>query len=255
MALDLSRLGLMVGEEALARLSQARILVCGLGGVGSWAAEALCRCGVGTLGLADFDEVHASNLNRQLPALHSTLGCPKTAAVAGRLRDINPTVALAEFPARLTPENIPALLEERPWSAVLDAVDDRAAKLSLLKECRSRKIPVVTSLGAANLTDPTQLEITTLEKTSGSPLARILRKTLRRENVPLDFPCVASRELPLLCQAEAENPGERRPMGSLVTVTAIAGLLCAHALLRPLLELDQRPRRGMTQSAEKRDES
>lgn len=246
MALDLSRLGLLVGEEALARLSQTRILVCGLGGVGSWAAEALCRCGVGTLGLADFDEVHSSNLNRQLPALHSTLGRPKTAVVAERLRDVNPGGRLVELPGRLTPGNIPALLANRAWSAVLDAVDDRAAKLALLKECRSRGIPVVTSLGAANLTDPAQLEITTLEKTSGSPLARILRKTLRREGVPLDIPCVASRELPLLCQAEAEAPGERRPMGSLVTVTATAGLLCAHALLEPLLEMHKRPRRGNT---------
>ena len=244
MSLDLSRLELLSGPEALERLRKSAFLVCGLGGVGSWAAEALCRCGVGTLGLVDFDCIQPSNLNRQLPALHSTLGTPKCQAMARRLLDINPDLTLLPYPLRLTPENLPALLQERPWTGILDAIDERTAKIALLEECARQGLPVVTSLGAANSTRPEDLEVTTLDKTSGSPLAKLVRKALRKRGLPTGLPCVASRELPILCQATPEAEGQRRPMGSLVTVTATAGFLCADALLRPLLKWEERPRRG-----------
>ncbi|MGN0866213.1 MAG: ThiF family adenylyltransferase [Oligosphaeraceae bacterium] len=244
MALDTSRLELLAGPEAMERLRGSAFLVCGLGGVGSWAAEALCRCGVGTLGIADFDQIHPSNLNRQLPALHSTLGQTKCEAMARRLRDIHPRLTLDVHPRKLTPETLPALLESRPWTGVLDAIDDRETKIALLEECVRRNIPVVSSLGAANCTRPEDMTLTTLEHTSGSPLARLVRKALRRRGVSTQIPCVATRELPILCQSTPETPGERRPMGSLVTVTATAGFLCADALLRPLLKWEERPRRG-----------
>ncbi len=244
MALDTSRLELLAGPEAMERLRKSAFLVCGLGGVGSWAAEALCRCGVGTLGLVDFDRIHASNLNRQLPALHSTLGERKCQAMARRLLDIHPQLTLELHPWKLTPENLPPLLESRPWTGVLDAIDDRNAKIALLEECVRRGIPVVSSLGAANCTHPGEMTLTTLDKTSGSPLARLVRKALRKRGVSTKIPCVSTRELPILCQSTPEKPGERRPMGSLVTVTATAGFLCADALLQPLLPWDTRPRRG-----------
>ncbi len=246
MALDTSRLELLAGPEAMERLRQSAFLVCGLGGVGSWAAEALCRCGVGRLGILDFDQIHPSNLNRQLPALHSTLEMTKCQAMAQRLLDINPQLILETYPWKLTPENLPGLLESHPWTGVLDAIDDRDTKIALLEECVRRNIPVVSSLGAANCTRPEEMTLTTLEETSGSPLARLVRKNLRKRGVSTRIPCVSTRELPILCQSTPENPGERRPMGSLVTVTATAGFLCADALMRPLLNWEERPRRGTT---------
>ncbi|MCQ2403724.1 MAG: tRNA threonylcarbamoyladenosine dehydratase [Lentisphaeria bacterium] len=242
--MDLSRLALLAGDDALARMHYADFLVCGLGGVGAWAAEALARSGAGSLTLVDYDLVQPSNLNRQLLALQSTLGRPKVQVLAERLKDINPEIQLTLKQLRLSPENIPALLGERHWTGVLDAIDERQAKLALLEECVQRNLRVVSSLGAANMTRPTGLEVTELSQTSGSPLARIIRKTLRKQGIEKGILCVASKELPILCEGKAETEGERRPMGSIVTVTATAGFLCANALMAPLLQLETRPRKG-----------
>lgn len=245
--MDLSRLELLAGEEALAGMRGASFLLCGLGGVGSWAAEALARCGAGHLALVDFDCIQPSNLNRQLPALATTIGEPKAEILARRLKAINPDIQVTVHKTRLAPDNIPAYLEMKAWTGVLDAIDERAAKLELLSQCVKRGLRVVSCLGAANLTYPEQLEITDIASSSGSPLARIMRKTLRKQGIEGGIVCVTSRELPILCDSTAETPSERRPMGSIVTVTATAGLLCAHALMAPILQLDSRPRRGNTQ--------
>ncbi len=235
---------MLAGDEAVERMRAAHFLVCGVGGVGSWAAEALVRSGAGHLTLVDFDSVQPSNMNRQLIALQSTIGEPKVQVLAKRLRDINPQVDLRLKELRLTPENIPAVLTEDAWDGVLDAIDERNAKLALLTECVQRGLRVISSLGAANMTRPGELEITDISKTSGSPLAKIIRKSLRKQGIEKGILCVASKELPILCVGEQENEGERRPMGSIVTVTATAGLLCADALMAPILQLNSRPRRG-----------
>lgn len=250
MGLDLSRLELLAGQEAIERMKNASFLLCGLGGVGGWTAEALARCGAGHITLVDFDRVQPSNANRQIAALQSTLGAPKVNVIADRLRDINPDIDLECRCIRLAPDNIPALLQERKWDGVLDAIDERTAKIPLLAECVNLRLNVVSSLGAANMTQPGKLEITTLDKTSGSPLARIIRKTLRRMGISDGITCVASTELPLLCDSTPEAPGERRPMGAIVTVTATAGFLCADALMAPILRFSERPRRGETERHE-----
>ena len=242
--MDLSRLALLAGDDALMRMRDANFLICGLGGVGAWAAEAMARSGAGKMTLVDYDVVQSSNVNRQLLALQSTLGRPKVQVLAERLKEINPEIQLTLKQVRLTSENVPALLAESSWTGVLDAIDERQAKLALLTECVQQGLRVVSSLGAANMTRPADLEVTELFQTSGSPLARIIRKTLRRRGIEKGILCVASKELPILCEGHAEVEGERRPMGSIVTVTATAGLLCADALMAPVLQLERRPRRG-----------
>ena len=247
--MDTSRLEILAGKEAIERLKKSAFLICGIGGVGGWAAEALARCGVGHLTLVDFDCVNPSNANRQIVALESTFGKPKVHVLADRLKEINPQIDVDCKQIRITPQNIPELLASRSWNGVLDAIDERDAKLALLAECVRHNMFVVSSLGAANMTQPNRLEVTTLAKTAGNPLARIIRKNLRRMGIEDGITCVSSSELPLLCDSEPETPGERRPMGAIVTVTATAGFLCADALMQPLLRFSERPRRGETQCA------
>ena len=246
----LSRLELLLGEEALRRLRRAVFLVCGLGGVGSWAAEALARSGVGALTLADFDTVKESNLNRQLVALHSTVGRLKAEVMAERLHDLSPGLQLELVTERLAPENIGALLDRRThWDGVLDAIDERPAKLALLEACVRRGIPVVSSMGAANKLSADHITVADLSKTSGCPFAKLVRKELRRRGVAQGVTCVYSPELPVEVSMAAgeelrEAPGAKRPLGSIVTITAIFGMRCAQALLEPLMDSASRPHRG-----------
>ena len=246
-----SRLSLLLGEEAMARLRRSAFLVCGLGGVGSWAAEALARCGAGHLTLADFDAVKESNLNRQLVALHSTVGRLKADVMAERLQDIRPDLEIELVTERLAPENIDALLDRRGhWDGVLDAIDERPAKLALLEACVRRGIPVVSSMGAANKLSPDHITVADISKTAGCPFAKLVRKELRRRGVTHGVTCVYSPELPVempddaAIEALREAPGAKRPLGSIVTVTAIFGMRCAQALMEPLMDSAGRTHRG-----------
>ena len=250
---SLSRLSLLLGEDAVGHLRQSAFLVCGLGGVGSWAAEALARSGVGALTLADFDTVKESNLNRQLMALTSTLGRPKAEAMAERLRDLRPDLQMELFTERLTADNIDALLEQREhWDGVLDAIDERSAKLALLETCVRRGIPVVSSMGAANKLSADHVTVADISKTSGCPFAKLIRKELRRRGITRGVTCVYSPELPVeppegadaAAEELREEPGAKRPLGSIVTVTAIFGMRCAQALMEPLMDTRNLAHRG-----------
>ena len=240
---SLSRLELLLGQDAIGRLRQSAFLVCGLGGVGSWAAEALARCGVGNLTIVDFDTVKESNLNRQSVALHSTIGQLKAEVMGRRILDIEPSLKLDIVTERLTPDTINALLTRRPhWDGVLDAIDERPAKLALLEACVKRGIPVVSSMGAANKVSPEQITVADLSKTSGCPFAKLIRKELRKRGIVHGVSCVYSPELPVetkedeeAIEALREAPGARRPLGSLVTVTAIFGMRCAQTLLETVM--------------------
>ena len=246
----LSRLELLLGEEALLRLRQSTFLVCGLGGVGSWAAEALARSGVGALTIADFDTVRESNLNRQLVALNSTIGRLKAEVMKERLHDLRPELHLDAVTERLSPENIGTLLDRRKhWDGVLDAIDERPAKLALLEACVQRGIPVVSSMGAANKLSPDHITVADISKTAGCPFAKLVRKELRHRGVTHGVTCVYSPELPVEVSAETseelrETPGAKRPLGSIVTVTAIFGMRCAQALMEPLIDSAGRTHRG-----------
>lgn len=241
----LGRQEIITGADATARLRGAAALLCGIGGVGSWAAEAMVRCGLGTLVMVDFDTIKASNLNRQLEALHSTLGQEKCRVLAMRLHDIAPECQIECHQMRLTDNNIPPLLSSRQWDVVIDCIDDRQAKLSLLLQCVRSGLRVVSSMGAAGKVHPELIRVGQLSQTDGCPVARTIRKSLRKCGVERGVTCVFSPELPVLGQSPApEHDGERRPLGTLVTVTAAFGLRVADAALRPIMGLDELPHRG-----------
>ena len=228
----------LLGRAAMERLGRARVLVCGLGGVGSFCAEALVRSGVGELTLAEFDQVADSNRNRQLPALTSTLGQDKLEVCARRFLDINPDLRLNRIACRLTPDRLPALLEGEPFDYLADAIDDLPAKTRLLSLARSRNIPVITSMGAGFRLDPAKLLITDIKKTHTCPLARRLRRALKEEGIAEGIEAVWSTELPLEPKEAGEGPA------SMIFVPASAGLLMASHIIRRLTEEKGREDRG-----------
>ena len=235
-----SRGHLLVGDAGMDRLRSARVLVCGVGGVGSAAVEALARSAVGHFRLVDFDTVNPSNINRQLHALHSTLGLPKVAAEALRIRDINPGVEVIAEQCRATVETVAAYLDPVP-DHVVDAIDDTDVKVALLAECARRGIPVVSAMGAANKLLPGEIRVADIEHSRQCPLARVVRKRLRRLGIGGGITAVYSEELPIRLadgefQAEeAEEAGGKRPQGTISYMPSLFGLHCASVVIRNLL--------------------
>jgi len=212
----------LLGAAATARLAAAHVLVVGVGGVGSWCAEALVRTGLGHITLVDGDVVVASNLNRQCPATTATLGCPKVEAMKARLLAINPQ---ADVIARF--ERLEALERGEGGDLVVDAIDSVDCKAELILGATESGVPIVSSMGAALRTDPTKIRVTRFEKVEGDGLAKALRQRFRRlRRFPAaKFPCVWSVEPP----ARAFGPSgvQTSPRGSLMTVTATFGMCLA----------------------------
>lgn len=227
MSETLLRAEALLGAEAMARLRVARILVVGLGAVGGACVEALARSGVGNLWLVDGDVFEPSNLNRQPFAALSTLGQPKADATTERLRDIAPTCSVTAERLRVDSENVDALLDRARPDAIVDAIDDVPAKLALLAECLRRGIPAWSAMGAARKRDPSALCVTDFSKTQVCPLARRVRQGLRALGFTKGIRCVWSREV-----AAPQIPGA--PLGSLMPVTASAGLLLAADVIKRL---------------------
>lgn len=231
-----SRTALLIGDAGLQRLAAARVLVAGVGGVGSCAVEALARAGVGCLTLVDSDLVQASNINRQVHALTTTLGRPKVTVMAERLLQINPGLQVTPLQELITPDNVSDLLEPG-YDLVLDAIDSFSAKLALLMGCVEREVAVLSSMGAAGKLDPTRIQIADIADSQGCRLARKLRKELRRGGISTGVTVVYSDEpcrLERLGEPEAE--GERRPLGTISYLPAAFGLFMASAAIRRLLD-------------------
>lgn len=188
------RTRLLLGEEKTERLCRAHVLVVGLGGVGAYAAEMLCRAGVGRLTLVDADTVQPTNLNRQLPALHSTLGQPKVEVLAARFRDINPEVELDVHPVFLKDDDIPALLDAATYDFVVDAIDTLAPKCHLIAESLRRRLKIVCSMGAGAKSDITQIRFADLWDTYHCGLSKAVRKRLQKMGVRHKIPVVFSTE-------------------------------------------------------------
>lgn len=188
------RTRLLLGEEKSERLRQAHVLVVGVGGVGAYAAEMLCRAGVGHLTLVDADTVQPTNINRQLPALHSTLGQPKVEVLATRFRDINPEVELTVLPVFLKNENIPQLLDAARYDFVVDAIDTLAPKCHLIAEALRRRIKIVSSMGAGAKSDITQIRFADIWDTYHCGLSKAVRKRLQKMGIRHKLPVVFSTE-------------------------------------------------------------
>ncbi len=191
----LQRSELLIKNEGIEKLKNANVLVVGLGGVGSFAAEFLARAGVGNLTIVDGDTVDITNVNRQLPALHSTVGKNKVEVVAERILDINPEVHLVPINEFLSPERMDEMLENNKFDYVLDCIDSVSPKLALIKACRRRKIKIVSSMGAGGKMDPSKVMVRDLSKTNNCYLAKQIRKRLKKEGITKGFRCVFSTEI------------------------------------------------------------
>ena len=188
------RTELLLGKEKLERLNSAHVLVVGLGGVGAYAAEMICRAGVGRMTVADSDTVSESNINRQLIALHSTVGKSKAALVADRLRDINPEIELTVVEEYIRDEMTYRLLDAAKYDYIVDAIDTLSPKAALIKGALDRGIPIVSAMGSGAKTDPTRMEIADISQTHHCPLAHMLRKRLHKMGVRSGFQAVFSAE-------------------------------------------------------------
>ncbi len=239
-----SRSALILGEEAMNRIFHAKVAVFGVGGVGGYCVEALARSGVGTLHLYDDDTVSPSNLNRQIAALHSTLGMPKVQVMANRVRDINPSCHVQDFRLFYLPSNADEV-DLSQYDYVVDCIDTVSAKLELICRCTALNIPIVSAMGTGNKLDPASLCLSDISKTQGCPLARVMRKELRKRDIH-HLKVVWSPEEPRrpTVQITPETPGQsdtrpgstarRDTPGSLPFVPAAAGLLLASAVIRDL---------------------
>ena len=224
------------GPEGQRRLAESHVILFGLGGVGSYTAECLARAGVGELTLVDNDTVGLTNLNRQLEALHSTLGQNKTDAVAARLRDINPALKLhpicGTYDAAHRDEFFPA---DCRYDYIVDAIDLVSCKLDLAETARRLNIPMVMALGTGNKLDPTLLRLADISETYGCPLARVMRKELKRRGIQRMRVVFSPEEPAPTTQSEAPPPGRRSVPASTPWVPAAAGLLLGSAVVRDLI--------------------
>lgn len=238
----LERTELLLGSDKLNMLRAANVLVVGIGGVGAYAAEMIVRSGVGRMTIADADSVSLSNINRQLVALHSTVGRAKCDILAERLKDINPELQLTTVNRFIKDSETDALLDSDKFDYVVDAIDTLSPKLALIKGALDRGIPLVSSMGAGAKTDPTLLEIKDISKTHHCPLAHMLRKRLHKIGIRRGFKAVFSPEAVregamLLC----EEQNKKSNVGTISYIPALFGIGCASVVIRGLIgELDEK---------------
>lgn len=230
------RTELLLGKEKTGRLRRAHVLVVGLGGVGAYAAEMLCRAGVGHLTIVDADTVQPTNINRQLPALHSTLGMPKAEVLAARFRDINPDIRLEVLPVYLKDEAIPELLDSAKFDFIVDAIDTVAPKCYLICHALRRGLKIVSSMGAGAKSDITQIRFADLWETYHCGLSKAVRKRLQKMGM--------RRKLPVVFSTEQADPravllvdGERNKKSTAGTVSympAVFGCYLAEYVIRKI---------------------
>ena len=242
---SLVRTALLLGENAVSRLGKCRVAVFGVGGVGGHCVEALARSGIGALDLIDSDTVCLSNLNRQIIALHSTVGRLKVDAAAERIRDINPDCKVTVYPVFYLPETRDQF-DFRAYDYVVDCIDTVKAKIELARRCHRLGLPIIASMGAARKTDPTAFCVTDLAKTQGDPLAKVIRKTLRKEGIN-HMKVVYSQENDSGNDNGNDNvqpfnhstiqPSTRPPLPSCAFVPAAAGIIIGGEVVKDLIKL------------------
>lgn len=228
------RAEMLLGQEAMERLRESHVAVFGLGGVGSWCADALARSGIGKITLVDQDTVSESNINRQLCALSSTVGKPKAEVMAERLRDINPEISVYPMVRRYEAQTRSSFFETK-YNYIVDCIDLVACKLDLIESALANNIPIISALGTGNKLDPEALQITDISKTVGCPFARVMRKELRRRGITHLTVVYSSEEALTPANVEEPPPGCRSVPGSLVWVTATAGMLLCSQVVRDIV--------------------
>ena len=242
------RTALLLGEEAIETLSRKKVAIFGLGGVGSWCCEALGRAGVGQLALIDHDTVSESNLNRQLVALHSTIGQPKAAVMAARLRDINPDIKVTEYSLFYMPETADQI-DLSGFDCIVDAIDTVTGKIMLVEAAQKAGTPIISSMGAGNKLDPTAFEVADIYKTSVCPLAKVMRRELKKRGIrklkvvyskekaltPIDDTANSCRSHCICPPGSARTCTQRRQIpGSTAFVPSVVGLIIAGEVIKDL---------------------
>lgn len=244
-----SRTELLIGTEGLEKLKKSKIAIFGIGGVGTFAVEALARSGVGEFVLVDDDDICLTNINRQIHALRSTVGKSKVETMKARILDINPKAIVTTYQELYNSESADRLLID-DYDYVIDAIDMVTAKLDLVERCKKRNIPIISAMGAGNKLDPTRLEVTDIYKTSICPLAKVMRKELRKRGVK-DLKVVYSKEEPITpldihgsnCKTSCICPNKDRTCavrhqipGSVSFVPPVAGMIMASEIVRELIK-------------------
>jgi tRNA A37 threonylcarbamoyladenosine dehydratase len=229
---EFSRFELLVGSEKLNRIKGSRVVVFGVGGVGGYVVEALARCGVGALDIIDGDSISITNLNRQIIALHSTLGMPKTEAAAARIHDIAPETAVNIHNCFYLPETA-AQFDFSQYDYVIDAIDTVKGKIEIVMQANAADVPVISSMGAGNKLDPTAFRVADIYKTKVCPLARVMRYELKKRGIQR-LKVVYSEEAPLTPAATDEITGKRTVPGSTAFVPSVAGLIIAGEVIKDL---------------------
>jgi tRNA A37 threonylcarbamoyladenosine dehydratase len=232
-----SRTELLLGNAAMERLHNARVAVFGIGGVGGYTVEALARSGIGTLDLFDHDTVSLTNLNRQIIATHDTIGAKKVDAAKQRIHSINPDAVVNAHPVFYTPDTADQF-DFSVYDYIIDAIDTVTGKLCIIQNAITANVPVISCMGTGNKLDPSKLEVTDISKTTVCPLARIMRKELRKRGIN-HLKVVYSTEealTPVGAEEEAAALGKRTIPGSTAFVPGAAGLLLASAVIRDLLK-------------------
>ena len=233
----LSRSELLIGVEALTKLRSANVLIIGLGGVGSYAAEALARAGIGKMTIVDGDHVVLSNINRQLQALHSTIDQFKSELMAKRIRDINPDIVLTEINQFLMPEDMENLISQE-FDYVLDCIDSVTPKLNVITTCKRKKVKFISSMGAGGKMDPSKIKIADLEKTKDCYFAREVRKRLRRMNYNYGIKVVYSDEFVSKEKMQMTEMGtlyKRSYYGTISYIPAMFGMTMASYVIRKII--------------------
>ena len=238
MELQFSRTGLLLGEEALQRLQNARVAVFGIGGVGGYTAEALARSGIGALDLIDSDTVSITNINRQLFATHSTVGQYKVDVAKDRLLDINPALRITTYKVFYTPDTAPQF-DFSEYDYIVDAIDTVTGKLQLVQAAMAAETPIICCMGTGNKLDASAFEVSDISKTTMCPLARIMRKELSKRGIK-HLKVVYSKEeamTPVGWEAEAAAIGKRQIPGSVSFVPGAAGLILAGEVIKDIAQV------------------
>lgn len=230
------RTRLLLGEEKMERLQQAHVLVVGLGGVGAYAAEMMCRAGVGRMTIVDADTVQPTNINRQLPALHSTMGREKAEVLAARFKDINPDIQLTVLPVFLKDDNIPELLDAARYDFIVDAIDTLAPKCYLIAEALKRHIKIVSSMGAGAKSDITQIRFADIWDTYHCGLSKAVRKRLQKLGVKRKLPVVFSTEQadPKAVLLTEDEQNKKSTCGTVSYMPAVFGCYLAEYVIKRL---------------------
>ena len=216
----------LIGKEKLDLLKNASIVIFGVGGVGGFAAETIARAGIGNIGLVDYDTIHISNINRQIHALDETVGESKVSVMKKRIESINPRVKVFVFPMMADESNIYEILQAKP-DYVIDAIDMVTSKLALIEFCVKNSIPIVSSMGTGNKLHPEMLQIDDIHKTSVCPLAKVVRKELKKKGI---------KRLKVVYSKETPKINANGVIGSISTVPPVAGIMLASVAINDIME-------------------